>query len=261
MISIVAAAFAGLAAPTVKPTKPWTLNYDIAQCVAYRNYGSEKDPLIMVLKAPPMGDVMQLMVLRKAWRMSPMQVEARVTIGSNPTVRTNMLVYRASEAEYRSHLINLRVSEFAGFSEAPAVEISSSELTYNFVLEDVGPLMAEMDECLKDLREYWNVTNPSVSDGRLASPAFANLSSLFSGADYPASAARAGQQGTTTVVLLIDQDGEVADCSIVGTSGVAIIDAQTCGVIRQRAKFKPALDTNLKPTRSTCQQRITWKLE
>ena len=57
-----------------------------------------------------------------------------------------------------------------------------------------------------------------------------------------------------------DERGAVADCSITETSGYATIDAQSCAIIQERAKFEPAIDTQGKPTRSSYSQRITWKL-
>ena len=43
------------------------------------------------------------------------------------------------------------------------------------------------------------------------------------------------------MVILIDEFGKVADCTVTQTSGAASIDAQSCAVIRERGKFRPAI--------------------
>ena len=44
------------------------------------------------------------------------------------------------------------------------------------------------------------------------------------------------------------------------TSGSAVLDAMTCIVLRQRAKFKPARDVDGKPVHSYYDQRVTWQI-
>ncbi|MCF2514490.1 energy transducer TonB [Sphingomonas sp. G124] len=98
---------------------------------------------------------------------------------------------------------------------------------------------------------------PRVSQ---AAKAKANLTSLFSTDDYPQSAIRNEEQGTTAVRLSIGTDGRVTDCSITGSSGSSALDAATCNILRRRARFTPAKDQAGNPISDTFSQRIRWEL-
>ena len=98
---------------------------------------------------------------------------------------------------------------------------------------------------------------PRVSQ---AAKARANLTSLFSTEDYPQSAIRNEEQGTTAVRLSIGTDGRVTDCQITGSSGSGALDSATCNVLRRRARFTPAKDQAGNPISDSYSQRIRWEL-
>ena len=98
---------------------------------------------------------------------------------------------------------------------------------------------------------------PRVSQ---AAKAKANLTSLFSTDDYPQSAIRNEEQGTTAVRLSIGPDGRVSDCSVTASSGSGALDSATCNILKRRARFTPAKDQAGNPTSDTFSQRIRWEL-
>ena len=95
-----------------------------------------------------------------------------------------------------------------------------------------------------------------------AQSAKGDLRTLFSGDDYPAAAQAAGAEGTAQAVLSIGTDGRVTGCNITRSSGNGALDAATCSILRRRAKFTPARDSNGNPTTDTVTTPpITWRLE
>jgi protein TonB len=95
-----------------------------------------------------------------------------------------------------------------------------------------------------------------------AQSAKGDLRSLFSGDDYPASAQAAGAEGTARATLTIGTDGRVVSCSITQSSGNSALDAATCNILRRRAKFTPARDSNGNAVTDTIPTPpITWRLE
>src|SRR3546814_716906 len=56
-------------------------------------------------------------------------------------------------------------------------------------------------------------------------------------ADYPSRAMRDEREGATTYRLTITPAGRVSNCEIVASSGHADLDAETCKVVRLRARF------------------------
>src|SRR3954470_11169274 len=77
-----------------------------------------------------------------------------------------------------------------------------------------------------------------------AQSAKGDLRSLFSGDDYPASAQAAGAEGTVRASLTIGTDGRVVGCNVTQSSGNGALDQATCNILRRRAKFVPARDSN-----------------
>ncbi|MGI8931312.1 MAG: energy transducer TonB [Sphingomicrobium sp.] len=98
---------------------------------------------------------------------------------------------------------------------------------------------------------------PRVSQ---AARAKGNLPSLFSTDDYPQSAIRSEEQGTTAVRLTISSDGRVSDCSVTSSSGSTSLDSATCNILKRRARFTPAKDQNGQAISDTTSTRIRWEL-
>lgn len=94
-----------------------------------------------------------------------------------------------------------------------------------------------------------------------AARAKANLASYVSDADYPAAATRAEEEGTTGFRLEIGPNGRVTNCTVTSSSGSSSLDATTCRLMKSRARFTPAVDSNGNPTSDTVSSRITWRLQ
>jgi protein TonB len=88
----------------------------------------------------------------------------------------------------------------------------------------------------------------------------ANLASYASDADYPASAIRAEEQGTTGFRLNVGPDGRVTACTVTSSSGSSALDQTTCRIMRARARFTPARDDHGQPTSDSVAGRIRWVL-
>jgi len=95
-----------------------------------------------------------------------------------------------------------------------------------------------------------------------AQSAKGDLRTLFNGeTDYPESARDAGVEGTAVAQLTIGADGRVEGCSIVQSTGNSALDSATCRVLRSRARFTPARDSNGNATSDTITTPpIRWQL-
>jgi protein TonB len=85
--------------------------------------------------------------------------------------------------------------------------------------------------------------------------------SLFSKDDYPAAAAGTGAHGTVVARLTIGTAGRVVGCSILQSSGYAVLDAATCNILRRRAHYGPGIDRRGQPVVSTVDESIIWRAE
>src|SRR3546814_8614945 len=61
--------------------------------------------------------------------------------------------------------------------------------------------------------------------------------------DYPGSAQRAGEEGTTGIRVQVNADGRVESCTVTQSSGSSTLDDATCRLYSRRGRFTPAKDT------------------
>lgn len=73
---------------------------------------------------------------------------------------------------------------------------------------------------------------------RLARPI--NPSTWATDADYPSSALKEHVEGTVRFRVAIAPTGVVTECSVTSSSGSMALDAITCGLVSERARFEPA---------------------
>jgi hypothetical protein len=215
-LALALAAFcAGSAAAEPRsPTAKWNVNFGDAQCVAHRDYGTSTAPLRLVLKAPPVGDVMQVAVMRAGGSSLPQQVEATVTIGQRPPLKTNLLMYTPKASKERLYLLNMPSADFSSLRQAKTLSVRSEGLNETFALSEMEPLLKVVDNCVADLRRVFNIGPTRTDSVGLTRRAKTNLAKLFSDADYPDVAVRKDQSGRVGFALLIGDDGRVADCTI-----------------------------------------------
>ena len=257
--SLLIIAFADTVAVPRQPTDPWIVNFDNAQCVASRSYGTAEAPLVLVLKASPLGDVMQLAILRRGNGNGAWAFDARLQIDDRPALSTSLLVYDSGKSGLTINRINLRANEFGPFREAKTVSIRSPGLNETLALSSLGPLLKTMDRCLVDLRKLWNITDPTGGQSNLKARAKGFLTSYLQYSEYAAIRYNLTLSKTVAFALLVDETGKVADCTIIELSGLAALDSRTCGKLERRARFKPAIGTDGKAVKDGIITRIHWR--
>lgn len=250
--------------PSVRaPTGKWVVDFNESQCIASRNYGTADKPLVLVLKHPPMGDMVQIGIVRSgsAGRYAR-QVEAKLRFDNLSPIDLGMILFRPKGKDQRVLLANLSLAQFAPIHSAKTLTVQSrGEIDHSFQIDQMDHLTRIMASCVADLRQVWNVGDGTELPQRLRQSASGSLAGIFTGDDYPNSAINESKSGSVRVVLLIDETGRVADCTAIETSGVAALDAQSCVLISQRARLKPAIGLDGKPAKSGHIQRITWRIE
>ena len=101
-------------------------------------------------------------------------------------------------------------------------------------------------------------TNANPNSGQMRSAVFADANSCAL-PNYPASAARDGETGTTTLALLVGADGRVSSARIQQSSGSRVLDRAAVNAL-SLCKFKPAMN-NGAPEAGWAQLAYVWKLD
>lgn len=78
-------------------------------------------------------------------------------------------------------------------------------------------------------------------------------------ADYPIEAWRNGEQGFLAYRLDVDSAGAVTGCRITQSEATPSLEAATCRLLRERARFAPAKDAKAKPVASAHSGYFTWE--
>ena len=78
--------------------------------------------------------------------------------------------------------------------------------------------------------------------------------------DYPAADLRRETQGVARFALAVGADGRVQSCRIVATSGSPSLDAATCRLVSQRARFRPATEVSGAQTAGSYSSAIIWQI-
>lgn len=85
-------------------------------------------------------------------------------------------------------------------------------------------------------------------------------SSLITSNDYPAPSIRAEEEGRTEVRLFVSTAGRVQRCAVLVSSGFERLDAATCRVLTERARFTPARNERGRRAVGMVTAGITWRL-
>jgi TonB family protein len=263
VIRVIAAAAALFGSPplpeteyVIHPTGKWVVHFDDALCQAERDFGPPGKPLRLILKQPAAGNIMQVAVARKQSTADAHEDNGTITLDADAPQKSSFLIYSPPDQGFRLYSTNMPLSELRPSAET--IWIRTAGLDQAFAIPGFSGLLQVMANCVADLRKSWNLG--ATGKLNLSQSARGNLKGLFSGDDYPTAAIMAAETGPVKVELLIDEEGKIADCSVIQTSGVAVLDAQTCAVLSQRAKFKPAVGKDGRATRSGFAQEIRWRI-
>jgi TonB family protein len=237
-------------ATPLEPTGKWVVDYRTDQCLASREFGTPDNPVTFGIRPAPDGETYLLLLAQK--RPGPdlgKQREGLVDFGHGP-IKSWLLEFRDKQSNSDIYQFRISAGEMEQAKTASSIKFSRKNAPdVELQLELMPPLIKSLEDCTADLKRYWNMGGEM--DGRILTGSKGDVRQLFSSDDYPAEAYWRSQGGKSQFILLIDETGKVAGCDVVVASGVPALDAMGCQVIRDRAKFTPALGPNGKPVRST----------
>lgn len=249
------------AADMLNPLGKWVVDYADTQCSASRTYGQRNDPVFFAIRPAPNGETYELLLGRE--RSGPVYAEelkGSVDFGRG-SINAWLLRYGGKKGK-KADIYSFRISaaEMTTAGSAMGVKLWVRGGFEVFLkLDNVNALLTSLGECTKDLMRYWNFNGQET--GAIAVPSKGSLRGIFRDSDYPSEALMRSQQGTVQFLLLVDEKGAVAGCHIEKASGVPVLDAAGCQVIRERLKLRPARDAQGRPVRSALvTPPVTWRM-
>jgi len=258
-----------LAAPKVRePTAKWTVETQANECLLVRSYGSPRNPLFLALSEAPMGAGVNATILyNREWALFR-NGDAKIQFDGGEPIEawySSKLLWNLSKEiktlTMRSVLMGMDKDSRELLTNASNVAFDvPGEVKIAFALPEHQQALAALDECATKLGEKWGY--PVEEQRRIAKPPRRDngMGGLFTAADYPSNALKDGRMGRAHVRLRIDEAGAITECSVLRSSGSAELDAATCKVLNERAKFEPARDVDGNATRGIVVTAIRWIL-
>lgn len=88
----------------------------------------------------------------------------------------------------------------------------------------------------------------------------ANLGEIFGEADYPWPALIRSEQGVVRLEVSVDPAGSVEGCRVTDSSGSERLDEATCRILRERARYAPARNSDGDQVADRVTAQINWQL-
>ena len=122
----------------------------------------------------------------------------------------------------------------------------------------MGQVLTVLEDCTDGLAEFWGfdgATEKSLT--RRAEPEN-DIGNWIQPRDYPKLQLRDGQVAVVDFRLNIDANGAVSDCVTSNAVGDQKFSDTVCAVVKERAKFTPALDKDGQPVHSFYTNRVSF---
>jgi TonB family protein len=161
----------------------------------------------------------------------------------------------------RHILLNIDDASYASVANEGVISISvSGEMDEEFAIPGFAAAVQLLDQCAVDLGRHWGFTKEQQKSLAKAPEPLQPLHKYFDPSDYPEAAMMRGSSGRAKVRITVSETGQPTDCVLIKPSGDTALDAATCSVFMQSARFHPALDNSGKPMKALIVENVSWYL-
>ena len=132
------------------------MDFGDKQCVAARNYGTDQEPLMLVLEQPTEGEIVQLAIIRKSsgsemYARWGSKLHGKIRVDDGPTIAASMIRFtakaRGEQVRYRPICHSPSSPPSA---KARRWRYQPGAVNISLQLTSVEPLMKLMDECVAE---------------------------------------------------------------------------------------------------------------
>jgi TonB family protein len=252
-----AAHAADVAAPT--PASAWKISSEPYACHLERSFGEGAQSVELQLRRQvTMGPLRWIILFPSQDRRS-----ARVDGSVEKLPQQEKSNFEGARAALSSGGQNYLMWKSAATDEAFADDqilriTASGKLNWSLQASNMAKAVAGLDACASGLRKDLGYNeNVAVKPEPVMDP---HPGYWATNDDYPQQSRRNRDEGIVSFLLMVSETGTVADCHILESSGFTELDAKTCALMRERAKFHPAKDAKGDAVSSQYTNRVMWKL-
>lgn len=263
-------------------TTKWEMNYGEDVCTVASRFGEGKGSVLLVLNRFDPGDGFEMKLYSDGLSHQGLFMPIEVAFGEQPSQRYDAMYATATDAAKTPTVIigGMRLDgwQWKGKSFDPAAvaptiskeqEAAVTSITYSasgrkpvrLQTGSMAPVMAAMRTCTEDLLRHWGF-DPAVQASlkRPVQP-LSNPGTWLRSGDYPTGSLINGENGLVKFRLDVESDGSVSACRILYRTNPDSFADLSCKLLKQRARFAPALDAQGKPVKSYFLSQVRWIME
>lgn len=247
------------AVPIAIPAGKWVVEFDDNYCLASRSFTVGDKQLAFGLQPRPTSKRARAFIQAprklKSWDWE----KAEVYIGSARLKVEPLLVEPVVKPGHARYVVHLDEEQLQKLTESDSFTIDGKQVRVRFPMDELPRVRKVLDDCMIGLLEAWGLSRDAQAS--LATFPEGDLSSVFSGDDYPAKAIGRGAIGYVDVVLTVAADGRVTNCRFARSSGHKELDEITCQKLRKGSRFEPARDRNGRAVVSPYFTSVSWVMQ
>ena len=222
------------------PAGPWNVDFADKLCALSRPYAVGDKKLTLGIKTELVGGSYEVMIFRGQRSPSSRDWSEAFFVKSGGAKVGPFHVQTYSTASQRISRFRVDPTKYKLTEDGDRLAIDvGKEGSFDLAVPMLGKALGVLEGCIKNLRKGYQI-DQTLLDRVVIEPK--KIEAIFKSSDYPFQALRIEAQGDVGALLWIGVDGRVADCIIVELSGVESLDAATCPLLQQRARYEAARD-------------------
>ncbi len=234
------------------PSTRWQVDFGQDGCVALRDFAVGEQTYHLVVKPNLIGERYELALIEPGWRGKTQSRAA--TIGFDGAAQ-QVPALRYADQQAGRVVTSWFAEDLRDLAGVERLDLQFAGQRMAFALTQTGPVVEALSACREQLADYYN-----MGEGRLAEGPKGD-GMVFHARNYPKFLGLDGEEGIIRAMLLLDETGAVVDCSLLSFAGDAIFMAHSCGMLRELARFEPAIGHNGAPARSVhITPAIHWRI-
>ncbi len=258
-------------------TIKWEINYDKEACHLLNKFGTGDDEVTLRMTRYRPGDQFDISLYGPRFKSDTTYVQTEVSFDPNPPQKRLALAATVGKklpllllgGLHLIHDIQDKDAKTKIAAVTPEQEGKVTGITLKLKRKQpiflktgslAGPLRA-MRKCTDDLIQSWGYEPAQFARIKDGPVPLSSLETWLKGSDYPFLALVQNESGEVQFRLEVNPDGSVGNCHILYRTSPDQFADHTCKLLRERAKFLPAVDITGMPTRWYYINKVRWLIE
>lgn len=227
-------------AEPLTPTSRWNVDFSKTQCVATRSYEDGDKTVHLAIKPYVLGRMYEVALIEDGFLN---RAESRVGTLRLDERELELQGLRYGDKRGGRFVVTLFGEDLGDLTGVEQIDIQFAGIRRTLKVTKMDSLVDVLEDCRSKLGTFYNL------GADLQSPPKGDID-VLSGHDYPMLAIERDAESMFRAAVLIDEEGTPVDCTLLSYAGDAMFVTHSCGLIKERARFEPAVDKDGKPTRS-----------